>query len=72
LDEGGNRASSPSEVIKKLRFPKPMCAPRTQLTPWLAIHGLMKAMKCAKGPTKCANCQRFIPPTSKFVFAHVA
>ena len=34
-------ANSPSTVMVKSRFPKHMCVPGTQLTLWLAIHGLI-------------------------------
>jgi hypothetical protein len=45
-----SRANPPSAVTKKSRLPKCTCAPGTQLTPWLAIRGLMWMTKCAKGP----------------------
>jgi hypothetical protein len=46
----GARASYPSMVTKKSRSSKRMCVPGTQLTPWLAIRGLMRMSKHAKGP----------------------
>ena len=33
--------NSPPTMMMKSRFPKRTCAPRTQLTLWLAIHGLV-------------------------------
>jgi hypothetical protein len=46
----GAHASSPSMVTKKSRSSKCMCVPKTQLTPWLAIRGLMRMSKHVKGP----------------------
>jgi hypothetical protein len=63
----GARVSSPSEVMKKFRFPKYTCVPGTQLTLRLAIHGLMKVTKRAKAPIWRTNCQRFVLPMSEFV-----
>jgi hypothetical protein len=62
---------SPSVVTKKSRLPKHTCAPKVQLTPWLAIHGLMWTKKHTKAPTGCANYWCFEPPTSKFIFTRL-
>jgi hypothetical protein len=50
LDKGGSPHQLPSSVMKKSRFPKWTCAPRTQLKPWLASRALMRMSKHAKGP----------------------
>jgi hypothetical protein len=46
----GARISSSSTVTKKSRLPKRTCMPGVELMPWLAIHGLMRTLKRAKGP----------------------
>jgi hypothetical protein len=50
LNGGRSRTNSPSVVMMKSRFSKRTCAVGTQLMSWLAIRGLLKTTRHAKGP----------------------